>query len=119
MGASSAGSTRLAWLRVLQVELTSQESGKGSDASEGTTQGHFVVHSVCQASHEDAKCHTGPEKQKVFGGQGSPPPTPAHMPQHKSYNVYMMISYADISGHQNAHSLTPHPRTVAHSLADV
>lgn len=55
-----------------QVELTSQESGEGFDNSKGIMRGHFVVHSNCQFSHEDAKCHIRPEKQKVPGVKGSP-----------------------------------------------
>lgn len=31
--------------------------------------------------------------------------------EHMSSNIFMMISYADISGHKNTHSLTLHPHS--------
>lgn len=98
----------------LQVELTSQESGAGFDTSRGITQGRFVLHSHCQLSHEDAKCHVRLEKQKVWGSRV--PPFSRPLVQHTSYNIYMMISYVVISGHENAHTTTSRPRSsVSHT----
>lgn len=44
-----------------------------------------------------------------------PPLSRPHV-KHVSYTIYMIISYADISGNKNTHSLTLHPHTVAQTL---
>lgn len=79
MGASTTLAAHVSLgYEVCEWKLTIQESGEGFDTSTGIMQGHFVVHSNCQPSREDAKCHVRPEKQKVVGGSRVPP-SPAHL----------------------------------------
>lgn len=61
-------------------------------------------------SVEPWRCQMSRQARETEGLGVKGPPLSRPLVQHTSSNIYVMISYVAISGHENAHAATSHPR---------